>query len=577
MLTPRFRIQEENVFRQIFIPPTARGSPRPTCYEGTSRRTAPWALENPGRNRSRRVRPFVETHLHCLPSMAATSPIPIFRERVVSIQHQEGPAGFVLANQAKILLRPFITGYIGIGDEIAFPIPTRDTIRAEILITKNSGSGPSRLLYQAPIGYVSQPKQDKRNQHFVSAEVDHGSLGIGTVFLPCELLREYFYRLPRTADSIDHPTLYGVLRIPASASPSEVRVAFKLRDLELKTAGAPHSQQVALERAFNIVGHPELRACYDALLADPEAPALFPYGGFGSLFVAGEPSRDGETFFARRILAFSPDLRRRRFHVPLRRCDFYDDRALCRDMRRKLEFWLDPAVLHTLWDRTWNQWKHLLGTKIEVEATFVQRGEYRKRREQWDLVTWETALPSRLEVRLPPDFHLQLESAKIIYHRFGQYSRALDQIRLCLERRAVERAELQRMCSELRIPGDFDVAQISWRPDYDPFSYRQLSRRARRIYLFREEYIFDVEKAVVVETPQLGHATYVFAKPRNLDTFLALYTKITKDDIRRNRNNAAERLGFLGRLIHGTNPRKWLKEVRQRIGEEIDFAAAVAE
>jgi len=34
----------------------------------------------------------------------------------------------------------------------------------------------------------------------------------------------------------------------------------------------------------------------------------------------------------------------------------------------------------------------------------------------------------------------------------------LDQIRLCLEHRAVERAELQRMCSELRIHGDFDVA-----------------------------------------------------------------------------------------------------------------------
>jgi len=509
--------------------------------------------------------------------MAATSPIPIFRERVVSIQHQEGPAGFVLANQAKILLRPFITGYIGIGDEIAFPIPTRDTIRAEILITKNSGSGPSRLLYQAPIGYVSQPKQDKRNQHFVSAEVDHGSLGIGTVFLPCELLREYFYRLPRTADSIDHPTLYGVLRIPASASPSEVRVAFKLRDLELKTAGAPHSQQVALERAFNIVGHPELRACYDALLADPEAPALFPYGGFGSLFVAGEPSREGHTFFARRILAFSPDLRRRRFHIPMRRCDFYDDRALCRDVRRKLEFWLDPAALHTLWDRTWNQWKHLLGTKIEVEGTFVQSGRYRKRRGNWELVTWETALPSRLEVKLPLDFQQQLESAKTTYHRFGQYSRALDQIRLCLEHRAVERAELQRMCSELHVPGDFDVAQISWRPDYDPFFYRQLSRRARRIYLFRDEYIFDVEKAVVVETPQLAHATYVFAKPRSMDTFLALYTKITKDDIRRNRDNAAERLGFLGRVIHGTNPRAWLKEVRQRVGEGIDFAAAMAE
>src|SRR5271157_1582440 len=511
-------------------------------------------------------------------ALAPSSPsIPVYRERVVSNQVQEGPAVCVFANQTKLLLTRFLAANIAIGDEITFPIPSADAVGTEIYITKNGTAGTNRCLYQAPIGFVSQPKQDKRNQHFVSAEVQRGSLGIGTVFLPCAILREYFYRLPPAADRVDHPTLYEVLRIPASASPSELRVAFKLRGLELRTADGQFRERVALERAFNILGHPEFRACYDAMVADPEAPAIFPYGGFGSLLVAGEPSRDGQTFFARRILAFSPDLRRRRFHVLLRRCDFYDDRALCRDARRKLEFWLDPAALHTLWDRTWNQWKHLLGTKIVVEGTFVQSGRYRKRRGEWEFVTWETALPSRLEVKLPPDFHLQMESAKTTYHRFGQYSRALDQIRMCLEHRAVERAELQRMCSEMRIPGDFDVAQISWRQDYDPFFYRQLSRRARRIYLFRDEYIFEVEKAVVVETPQLGHATYVFAKPRNMDTFLAMYTKITKDDIRRNRNNAAELLGFLGRVIHGTNPRAWLKEVRQRVGEKIDFAAAMAD
>jgi len=363
----------------------------------------------------------------------------------------------------------------------------------------------------------------------------------------------------------------------AHAYAGELRVAFRLRDLELTTTGAPRSQRVALERAFNIVGQPELRSCYDALRADPEAPAIFPYGGFGSLLAAGEPSRDGKTFFARRIVGFSPELRRRRFRVPLRRCDFYDDQALCRDVRRKLEFWLDPACLHTNWGRTWNRWKYLLETKIEVAGTFVQSGKYRKRRGEWDLVTWETALPSRLEIKLPSDFQEQVEKAQRTNHRFGQYSSALDQIRLLLDHRAVERTELERMCSELRIPGDFDVAQISWRPDYDPFFYRQLSRRARRIYLFRDEYIFDAERAVLVETPQLGHATYVFAKPRSMDSFLALYIRITKDDIRRNHENVAERLGFLARVIHGSNPRAWLKEIRQHAGEKVDFAMASGE
>src|ERR1035437_7862452 len=216
-------------------------------------------------------------------ALASFSPsIPVCRERVVSVQRQEEPAACVFANQTKLLLPRFLAKSVAVGDEITFPIPAPDTVGPEILVTKNAASGLGRCIYQAPIGYVSQPKLDKRNQHFVSAEVQRGGLGVATVFLPCEVLREHFYRLPHTSDRVDHPTLYEVLRIPASASPSGLRVAFQLRDLELRTAGVRHSERVELERAFNIVGQPELRACYDALLADPEAPAIFPYGGFGS-------------------------------------------------------------------------------------------------------------------------------------------------------------------------------------------------------------------------------------------------------------------------------------------------------
>ena len=124
---------------------------------------------------------------------------------------------------------------------------------------------------------MSQPKPDKRNQQFVSARVHGGRLGFGAVVLPCEALCEYFYRLPHSRDRGDRSTLYHILRISPNASAAELRVAFRLRDLELTTTNAPTSERVALERAFNIVGQPELRACYDGLLADLEAPALFPY------------------------------------------------------------------------------------------------------------------------------------------------------------------------------------------------------------------------------------------------------------------------------------------------------------
>jgi hypothetical protein len=211
---------------------------------------------------------------------------------------------------------------------------------------------------------------------------------------------------------------------------------------------------------------------------------------------------------------------------------------------------------------------------MEVNATFVKSGKYRWHQGDWQLVTWETALPSRLEIKLPSDFEQQVEAAKRTYHRFGQYAAALDKIRTLIERNPMEKAEIERMLSAVKVPGDFDVAQISWQPDYDSFFYQQLSRRALRIYLFRDEYIFELDRAVVVETPQLGNARYLFAKPQSMDVFLAAYTRVSKDDIRGNRANIGEKLGFLGRIIHGSNPRTWTKELRERIGETPDFAAA---
>jgi hypothetical protein len=179
-------------------------------------------------------------------------------------------------NRSKILLSRLLASQITVGDEIAFRIPTGDTAAPEICITKADSSGTNRCLYQAPVGYVTQPKLDKRQQHFVSAQVEHGNLGISAIFLPCEALREYFYRLPQAEAPAKGHNLYEVLAVSSGAAPAEIRLAFKLRHLELTAACAPHPEQVAVERAFNILGQPELRACYDTLLVDPQAPAVFP-------------------------------------------------------------------------------------------------------------------------------------------------------------------------------------------------------------------------------------------------------------------------------------------------------------
>ena len=177
-----------------------------------------------------------------------------------------------------------------------------------------------------------------------------------------------------------------------------------------------------------------------------------------------------------------------------------------------------------------------------------------------------------LKLRSPVNIAEQINEARQTHHRLGQFADALGRIRTRIESAPIERADLQKLCAGLGIPGDFDIALITWRPDYDAFYYKQLCKRARRLYLFRSEYILDIEKAVIVEIPQLGHATYLFSKPASMTEFLTLYTTITREDILQNRSNVAEKLGFLGRIIHGLKPQAWLKELKVRLGEVIDYA-----
>ena len=494
----------------------------------------------------------------------------IKREGEKTVCHFNGGGSVFLSNFLGALIRP--------GDEMDFPLPSDSAgTGTEIYIRKPSSSVPSRDLYQAPISNVAKPKADKRERLYVRAEVCASRLGISSIHLPCNVLRDYFYVTTRRLPWEHQKSFYDVLRIAPPASHAELRVAFKLRQLEFRTAAASNRHSATFERALNILAQPELRACYDSLLKDPSAAAPFPYGGFGSILVAGERSRDGQTFFATQILSFQPELQERRFHAPLRNFDFYDDRAIYHDARRKLQVTLAQSAMPIPWDATWNRWKHLLGTKVELRGTFVQTGKYQRRNGQWSLNKWETALPSRIHVKVPANIAEQVEAARKSYHRFGKFSDALCQIRARIEREPMEREQLRCLCWDLGIPGDFDVAQISWRPDYDPFFYQQLCRQARRLYLFREEYIFDLPRAVAVETPQLGHATYLFSKPHDLESFLAAYIATTKEAIRGNRANVAERLGFLGRVVHGSNPRIWLRSLAARLGEAADSPQVASE
>ena len=449
-----------------------------------------------------------------LPTQARINSLPNVCQRKVVKTHRKGfHAECVFSDGTCILVSSFLASFIRTGCELRFPLePAAAGGGTEIYIhTTNPEAGRTEDVFQAEIGYATQPREDKRRNLFISAEVIGALLNISAIHIRCEAVRDYFYVGNRRRNWERQPSLYELLRVAHNASPAELRLAFKLRALELRTAHAPSDDLRAVERAFNILAHPELRACYDTLLNDPASPALFPYGGFGSLLVADDCSRNASIFYASRILSFLPEQKFKHFRPPLRMVDFYKDHAIYRDSRRKLEVFFDPASLPLLWDSSWNHWKHLLGAKIGLKATYIRNGKYQHRAGEWHQARWETALPGRIEVALPANIAEQIAAARETHHRFGQFAEALDQIRARIESAPVESADLQKLCVELGIPADFDISLITWKPDYDAFYYKQLSNRARRLYLFRSEYIYDLEQAVIVETPQLGHATYLFS------------------------------------------------------------------
>jgi hypothetical protein len=127
-------------------------------------------------------------------------------------------------------------------------------------------------LFYAPLVHVGGPTQDKRGESFLAAEVRGQALGIGRIVLSSEAVRKYFYRgLPTDAGASRESDFYQMIGIPSNASVSELRLAYRIRLLELQKEGAEPSAGAAVERAFNILGHPEFRASYDALLRNQES------------------------------------------------------------------------------------------------------------------------------------------------------------------------------------------------------------------------------------------------------------------------------------------------------------------
>jgi len=488
--------------------------------------------------------------------------------RVLEIRPGDRATSVLTDAGTAIVLPKLVGAQVRKGDELTVAQQAQSGPgSSEILIRKPNLKRSD--IYRARTGHATQPKPDRRGELFVRAGVIETNLGIAAIHIPCHVVRDYFFAANRKLPWSGQEPLYRFLRLTRDATFEELRLGFRIRRMELKQAHASKADFAALDRAYNLLADPPLRAVYNELLIKPDAPVPFPYSGFGSLLVEG--ATEGDTFFARQILAFLPERRHRTFAFPLRRLDFFSDHAILRDSRRKLEVLIDHQLLPLKWDQSWSQWRHLISANIEISADFVRTGKHRKRGAEWHFEDWQIALPSTTEITVPAEVHESILKARTAQSRFGRYFDEIDRLRWHVQQIPTECDELRRRCWGYGLPGDFDVKQITWRPDYDQYYYDELSRRARTVYLFREEYIFDLERCVVVELPQAGHATYVFAKPSRLQEFVWQYAKTTRQDILTNRHNVAERLRFLGRVVHGANKGEWLNALCYRTGESLNI------
>jgi hypothetical protein len=418
----------------------------------------------------------------------------------------------------------------------------------EVLVRRARGRLCQQILH-ATIGYVGLPKPGRNGDAFVRAELPNCPDGPKALFLSADALRRYFYLLDGDAPQ----SLYRILRVPESATLDQLRFAWRMRSLELQVSDSKARDISCVERAFNVLAHPYLRNCYDALCKNEDAAPLFPYGGFGSILVDGHLSDDGNSFFAHRILAYKPEMTSRKVTLLLRRCEFFADRVVCRDPRRKLEVWLDSNILPGLgWDLTWNHWKHWLRTRIEVQATFAHAGKYHLHNGEWILRKWQVALPSRLEVHAPSNVPEDLRHAQTIHALLGEHADLVQHIRNQCEKVPIEHAQVERWFDQVNASAHLKPHHVTWRPDYEPYYFDQLRKRSRTWFLFRDEYLFVWRNVLVAEIPQPGHATYLFAKPDNLATAL----------------------GFVGRVVRSKRKKRWLADVLKQAGEKADYIEA---
>ncbi len=418
-------------------------------------------------------------------------------------------------------------------------------------------------LAQIPTHAAMPSRQDRRGRGFVMLETAGAQNGISKVLVTAAQIRDYFFAPDRSAIWGEQPNWFEVLGVRKNSTPAEIRLAYRVRLLELQTRVVESTQitQAQLARGLQILLDQGLRRDYLRLLENPDYSAAFPPWTIGYLLATGQKKDD--LFVVRTLLRFLPRTEERTVRLALRRFRFEGPEAVYRDARKRILIRLDSSLLPMPWTEQWNTWAHLALGATTVKASFWQQTRFRHTEAGFQPRTWSQPFQSTLTVQNPSAMAPRFEAARAFWEHFHPHAEIVALLRARLEQEPMEAADAAQWCESRGVRPPVEARWINWELDYEESYYRELTVRAKAIYLVRNEYLFLFEQTVVSEIPRAGNASYIFHPNTSLETFLGRYARTTRHAIRIDPASAGKTLGYAGRIAHLKDCSVWIARIER--------------
>ncbi len=418
-------------------------------------------------------------------------------------------------------------------------------------------------LAQIPTIAASRPKQNRNGRGFVMLDASGAQHGIEKVLVTTRQIRDYFFAPDRSLHWAEQPSWFDILRVRETSTPAEIRLAYRVRTLELKASSSQTTglTQAQLARGLQMLTDPELRRDYLALRKEANHDVSFPPWTIGCLLASGE--KRGSLFIVHDLLRFVPHTEEKSVQMALRRFRFEGPVAVFRDARKRVLIRFDNVVLPLHWTEEWNTWAHLTLGSAKLKAIFWQQTRFRRTEAGFQATTWSQPVVSTLAIEDPAAWAGRFEAAHAFWRHFYPHAEVVALLRARIEQEPVEAGEAARWCLSRGVRAPVDARLINWEPDYEESYYRELRIRAKAFYLFRNEYLFLFDSTIVSEIPRAGHASYIFHPPNSLEAFLRQYARATRHAIRSEPALAQTTLGYGGRIPHLKETAAWIAKIEQ--------------